>query len=256
MKDINDIFEKLEQVERLYGIYGVLIVITLAVAFILIWRYLTKTIENQAKITFDKELADYNKGIQKELALLNSEMGLLTNRKIGNVDKEREAILKYLDAYSYWLYGSLEIDILSFKYNNFEDINSTLKNIRAAYSECNESWNKLKFWSTDKEIVNASHELNLAILKYSQYHESTLGKLRHNLSWGKMYTDQFQSILDKIDKMTEWVEFLASEDKRIRAENEEIIKEYWNGRKELFAEVVSKNSEFQTRARQYLQHEK
>lgn len=256
MKDINNIFEKLEQVERLYGIFGVLTVIILIIAFILIWKYLTKTIENQAKITFDKELADYNKGIQKELSELNSEIGLLTNRKIGNVDKEREAILRYLDAYSYWLYGSLEIDILSFKYNNYEDINSTLKKIRVAYSECNQSWNKLKFWSTDEKIVNASHELNTTLLKYSHYHEMTLGKLRHNLSWGKIYTDQYQTILNKIDRMKDWAEFLAEEDKRIREENEKIIKEFWDGRKELFAEVVLKNVDFQIVARQYLQHER
>lgn len=256
MKDLNDIFEKLEQVERLYGITGVLIAIILVVSFILIWKYLTKTVENQAKITFDKELADYNKGIQKELSELNSEIGLLVNRKIGNVDKEREAILKYLDSYSYWLYGSLEIDFLSFKYNNHEDINSTLKKIRGAYSECNQSLNKLKFWSTDDNIVNTSHELNMALLKYSQYHETTLGKLRQNLSWGKTYSDQFQTIIDKIERMRDWAEFLGAEDKRIREENEKIIKEYWEGREELFAEVVSKNRDFQTVARQYLQHEK
>jgi hypothetical protein len=150
----------------------------------------------------------------------------------------------------------LEIDILSFKYNNHEDINSTLKKIREAYSECNQSWNKLKFWSTDDNIVKTSHELNMALLTYSQYHETTLGKLRHNLSWGKIYSDQFQTILDKIERMRDWAEFLAAEDKRIREENEKIIKEYWEGRKELFAEVVSKNRDFQTVARQYLQHEK
>jgi hypothetical protein len=255
MKDINDLFEKLEQVERLYGISGVLIAIILIVAFILIWKFLTKTIENQAKITFDKELADYNKGILKELSMLNFEIGLLTNRKIGNVDKEREAILSYLNAYSYWLYGSLEIDILSFKYNNFEDINSILNKIREAYSESNQSWNKLKFWSTDERIIRASHELNMTLLKYSKYHETTLRKLRHNLSWGKLYSDQFQTIFKMIDRKKDWAEFLAAEDKRIIAENEKIIKEYWNGRKELFGEVVSKNIEFQTIARQYLKHD-
>lgn len=256
MKDINDIFEKLEQVEKLYGIFGVIIALILIMAFVLIWRYLTKTIENQAKITFDKELADYNKGIQKELSLLNSEIGFLTNKKIGNVDKEREAIISYLNSYSFWLYGSLEIDILSFKYNNYEDINTILKTIREAYAECNQNWNKLRFWSTDKTIVNASHDLNMALLKYSQYHETTLSKLRHNLSWGKMYSDQFQTILDKIDTMKEWAEFLAAEDERIRRENDQIIKEYWEGRLDLFKAVVSKNDDFQEIAREYLKHEK
>ncbi|TAM94419.1 MAG: hypothetical protein EPN39_17500 [Chitinophagaceae bacterium] len=255
MKDINDIYEKLEQVERFYGLFGVIIAIILIVLFILIWKYITKTVELQAKGTFDKELADYNKGIQEELSILNSEIGQITNRKTINTDKEREAILNYLNAYSYWLYGSLEIDILSFKYNNFEDINSILIKIREAHSECNQCWNKLKFWSDNEKIVNSSHELNLSLLKYSQYHEIALSNLRHNLSWGKIYTDQFQAIIDKMDKMKDWAEFLASEDKRIRDENDNIIKEYWKGRQELFIDVISKNNKFQAIAREYLRHE-
>lgn len=255
MKDIKDLFEKLEQIERLYGIFGVIFLIIFVVAGILIWKYLTKTIENQAKITFDKELADYNKGIQQELSTLNSEIGLLTNRKIGNVDKEREAIISYLDSYSFWLFGSLEIDIISYKYNNYEDMDFVLKKIREAHSECNQCWNKLQFWSTDKEIVNSSHELNTALMKYSQYNETTLGRLRYNLSLGKSYNDQFQKIIDKVDKVRDLAEYLALEDKKIRGENEKIIKDFWDGRLDLFKDVVSKNREFQKIARAYLHHE-
>lgn len=256
MTETEKLFEKLEQIEKLYGLVGVFIAILFIVGFLLIWKYLAKTVENQAKISFDKEFADYGKNIQKELSLLNNELSFLTTKQVGNIDKEREAIINYLNAYSYWLYGSLEINILSFKYNNFEDINSVLKNIRDAHASCSQSWNKLKFWSTDKKLVASSHELNMAILTYSQYHETTLGELRHNLSWGKTYNDQFQAIIGKIAQVREWADFLASEDKRIRAENEKIISSYWAGRLELFKAVVSKNDEFQAIARLYLNHDK
>jgi hypothetical protein len=254
MDDADKIVERLNEIEKLYGITGVAIAILLVVGFILIWRYLITTIENQSKITFDKELADHNRKIQKELNELNTELQFFTNKQLGNVDKEREAIINYLTAYSHWLYGSLEIDILSFKYNNFEDINAVLKAIRDAHSSCSQAWNKLKFWCADATLVDSSHKLNLAILKYSQYHQSTLGTLRHNLSWGKLYSDQFQTLIGKIREYKEWAEFLASEDKRIREENEKTVKEFWDGRADLFKEVVKCNETFQALAREYLNH--
>ncbi|MFN5432463.1 MAG: hypothetical protein ACK498_17110 [Cyclobacteriaceae bacterium] len=251
---IDKVFERLNQIEKLYGLTGVFIAILIVIGFILIWKYLTKTIENQAKITFDKELADHNKKIQKELTLLTNELQLIANKQLGNIDKEREAIINYLNAYSYWLYGSLNVDILSFKYNNYEDINSVLRTIRKANADCNEAWNKLKFWSTDKALITTSHDLNQAILKYSQYHQKTLGGLRHNLSWGKIYSDQFQTIIGQIKQYKEWAEFLASEDKRIREENEKTVKEFWDGQLALFKEVVRQNEIFQETARKYLNH--
>jgi hypothetical protein len=255
ISETDKIFNKLDQIQSIYGFTGVIIAIILIIGFWLIWRFLIKTVENQAKITFDKELADYNKKIQKELSQLNNDLSLITSKTIGNIDKEREAILEYLNFYTSWLYGSLQIDILSYKYNNFGDIDEILKGIRTAHSKCNQSWNKLIFWATNKDLIDASHHLNLSILQYSSYHETTLGKLRHNLSWGKIYNDSFDRIIDNIDQMKDWANFLASQDEKFRARNEDVIEEYWQGRSKLYRDVVLKNSEFQTIARKYLNHE-
>lgn len=255
MTDLETLFKKLDKIEQIHGQTGLYLGIFCLISLFLIWIYLKKSVENQVKISFEKELADYNKNIQKELAEINSEIGLLLNRKIGNADQEREAILSYLNAYSYLLYGSLEFDILSFKYNNQEDINSTLKQIRKAYSECNQSWNKLKFWTTKEDIVHSSHELNKILLKYGKLHQLTLSELRSNLSWRKLYSDQLQTHLEKNGNLKEWTEFLALQDQRILEENKRLIEKFWEEREILFAEVVKRNEEFQVITRQYLDHE-
>lgn len=255
MEEVDKLYNKLKQIEALYGIVGVTTCILLIVGFALIWKYLISTVQNQAKITFDKELADHNKGIQRELARLNTELNFLKEKQIGNIDKEREAILEYLSAYSKWLFGSLEVDILSYKYNNFEDINAVLKEMRIAQSTCNQSWNKLKFWSTDNELLIASHNLNLELLKYSQYHEKILSELRYNLSWGKSYSDKFVSGLDKFEQFKEMMHFLASEEKKIKEENDAIVKNFWKNKLPIYQEVILKNDAFQKQARKYLKHE-
>lgn len=257
MTDIEIISKKLDTIQRIYGFTGVVITIILVVAYYLFWKYLLKTVEFKAKISFEKELVDYNKGMMKELARLNNELDSVSSKQIGNINSERTAILDYLSTYSHWLYGSLEIDILSFKHNNFEDINNVLNNIREAHSQCNQSWNKLKFWATDEEIVLASHDLNISILEFSHYHIETLGKLRHNLTWSKIYLDQYTLIENKDKNLdSTWTNFVVKEDERLRAENDKILHDYWHGRTDIFKVIVIKNDKFQKLARVYLNHDK
>lgn len=126
MENIQQIIERLDEIEKLYGITGVILAIIIIIGFILIWKYLIRTIDNQAKITFDKKMADYNKEIQEELANLNDELNYLTTQKLGNIDKEREAIINYLDAYNYWD-GRLELfnEVMN-KDDYFQDVASVI----------------------------------------------------------------------------------------------------------------------------------
>lgn len=278
MNEFDQIIERLNEIEKYNGIWGVFITIALVIGFLLLWKFLTKSIETKAvhsyneslellkadlnekiglkisnqKAQFSKELAQYSSDLDKDLSKLTAELAIRNSKKIKVQNEERKSIVEYLNGYSELLYGALEVQILDYKYNNREDINAKLIEINKAYSRTNIAWNKMEFWTPNKDLILITHKLNAKILELSHYTQSKLGTLRHNLTWGKMYTDSFLRIMKDKETHTEYTKFLAEEDKRIRAENDAIYKEYWDGKLKIWKEVMSINHEFQALAKNYL----
>ncbi|WP_010136299.1 hypothetical protein [Ochrovirga pacifica] len=278
MKEVDLIIERLNDIEKYNGIWGVVITISLVVGFILIWKYLTKSIETKAvhsyneslellkadlqekialklssqKAEFSKEIARYTSDLDKDLSKLSSELAISNSKQIEVHNEERKAIIEYLNAYSELLYGALEVKILDYKYNNHEDINSKLLEINKAYSKNSIAWNKLKFWTTNRDLISITHKLNTKILELSHYTQAKLDILRYNLTWGKMYTDSFIRITKDKDTIYETAQMLAEEDKKIRKENEILVKEYHEGKLKIWSEVMEINHTFQDIAKKYL----
>ena len=278
MKDVNLILEKLEEVQRYNGIGGVVIAIALIIGFLLLWIYLTRSIESKAVLENNKNLekfkselqenigtkiaqqqaeiskglASYKADLDKDLSKLSSELSMNNSVKIEVKNEERKAIIEYLNSYSEWLYGSLEIQILDYKYQNYEDINNKLSDINLAYSKTNIATNKMQFWTTNHDLIAAALQINKKTLELSHFTQSKLGSLRHNLSWGKIYTDSFKEVIKDFESHKEYVEFLAAEDKRIQSENDQLYREYWSGKLEIYTEVLKINGDFQALAKKYL----
>lgn len=278
MEDFDIIIKRLNEIEKSNGIWGVIITIALIIGFLLLWKFLTKSIETKAvhsyneslellksdlqekielKISnqnaeFSKQLAKYNYDLDKELSSLTAELSVSNSKRIEIHNEERKSIVEYLESYGKLLYGALEVQILDYKYNNHQDIDLKLKEINEAYSKTSIAWNNMKFWTTNEDLISITHKLNTKILELSHYTQSKIGALRHNLTWGKMYRDLFQKKMKDKETHTEYTEFLAEEDKRIRAENDAIYKEYWDGKVKLWSEVMDINHEFQDLAKSYL----
>lgn len=252
--DIDKFYEKLKQVEITFGLTGVIVVLLLVIGIFIVQKQLSATIKAQIKIGFDKQLSDYNKEIQKELSQLNIALSTLSTKFIGNVDKEREAFLEYLSAYSYWLHGTLDIEILSFKSNNSETIDLALQNIRRGYLKTNESWNKLRFWCTNEELWTSSHNLNMALLEYSHLHDKILTKMRDNLVSRQFYHNQFLELRKENKRDKDLELWLATEYDDYSKKIDELVKEFYEERLLLHKKVVEKNQFFQHNARNYLNH--
>ena len=278
MEQFDEIVERLNEIEKYNGIWGLVITITLVIGFILLWKYLTKSIETKAvhsyneslellkadlqekieskltaqKAEFSKELAKYSSDLDKDLSKLSSELEISNSRKIEVQNEERKAIIEYLNTYSECLFGSLEVKILDYEYNNHQDINSKLLEINKAYSKNSIAWNKMKFWTTNTELISITHNLNKKILELSHYTQSKLGTLRYNLAWGKMYRDSFLRITKDKQSHTEYSKLIAEEDKNIREENDVIRKEYQQGKLKIWEEIMEINHVFQDLAKSYL----
>lgn len=273
----DEIFQKLEEIEKYAGIFGVVIAITMTISFLLLWKFLTKSIETKAvakynisletfklefqqKIAQDlakqqalisKDITSYKAELDRDLSKLSADLAVNNSKKIEVQNEERKSIIEYLSSSSEWLYGSLDIQILDYKYQNYEDINNKLLDINLAYSKTNIATNKMQFWSTNNDLITKAFELNKKTLELGHFIQSKLGTLRHNLGWGKMYTDSFQKIKD-FESHKEYAEFLAAEDKRILNENDQLYKEFWKGKLEIYGEVLKFNSEFQAAAKKHL----
>lgn len=278
MRDANLILKELQEIQKYNGITGVIIAIILIVGFVLLWKFLGKSIEANAvlgnnkilekfkselqeniglKITqqqaeINKGLTAYKSELDKDLSKLTSELSINNSIRLEVKNEERKAIIEYLNSYSEWLYGSMDIQILNYKYQNYEDINSKLTEINLAYSKTNIATNKIQFWTTNHDLVNCVLELNKKTLELSHFVQSKLGSLRHNLGWRKMYTDSFERIGQNFEKHNEYVKFLVAEDKRIQAENDQLYKDFWKGKLDIFGEVLEYNTTFQSLAKKYL----
>lgn len=275
--DIDQIIQKLEEIEKYAGWLGVFITIIIVIGFILLWKFLTKSIESKAiveynkslelfkselqqKISLDlaqqqalisKEITSYKAELDKDLSKLSADLAVNNSRKIEVKNEERKSIIEFLDAYSEYLYGSLEIQIIDYKFQNYEEINDKLFEINKCYIRTNIALNKMKFWSINQELISLGYKLNSALLKLSHFTQFKLGTLRHNLSWEKMNHDSFLRIKD-LEQQKEYAEYLAKEDIRIRSENDALYKEYWKDKLELFDTVMQINNEFHSLAKKYL----
>lgn len=275
--NIDEIIKKLEEIEKYAGILGVIITIIIIVGFILLWKFLTKSIETKAIIEYNKslelfkselqqkigidlaqqqgliskEITSYKAELDKDLSKLSADLAVNNSRKIEVKNEERKSIIEFLDSYSEYLFGSLEIQILDYKFQNYEEINNKLFEINKSYIRTNISLNKMKFWSTNQELISLGHELNTELLKLSHFTQLTLGTLRYNLSVGKINQDSFLSIKN-IDQHKEYAEYLAKEDTRIRLENDSLYKKYWKDKLEFFSQVLETNNQFHALAKKYL----
>lgn len=278
MEQFDQIIERLNQIEKQNGIWSVVSTIVIVIAFYLLWKYLTKSIETKAvysynqslellkadlqekigtklsnqKAEFSKELAEYNKELEKDLTKLTSELAISNSKKIEFQNEERKSIVEYLNSYSEYIYGALDVKLFDYKYNNHEEINSKLLEINKAYSKTNIAWNKMKFWTINSELISITHVLNTKILELTHSTQSTLGILRYNLTWGKIYTDSYLRKMNGQETHSEYSKFLEDEDKNIRAENDIIIKKYLESKIQVWTEIMEINHKFQELSKNYL----
>ncbi|WP_343591333.1 hypothetical protein [Flavobacterium sp.] len=284
MREANLVLQKLEEIQRYSGFIGVVFAIILISAFLLLWKFLTKSIESNAVIANNKNLekfkselqesiglkitqqqAEINRGLtaykaelDKDLSKLTSALSLNNSIRIEFKNEERKSIIEFLNSYSEWLYGSLDIQIIDYKYHNFEDINSKLSDINLAYSKTNIALNKMQFWLSNHDLEMSALYLNKKTLELSQFVQSKLGTLRYNLGWGKIFVDSFQektsnqANINSTEGHKLYTDFLVKEDKRIRSENEQLIKDFYKGRLEIYGEVLKLNIVFKDAAKKYL----
>lgn len=144
MKDLNDIIEKLEDIYKTFGIIGVALVLLLVIGTFILWKFLIKNVEAQAKLSVDKELIEYTKKLEEKIIALNSELQRISNKNIGNDNKEREAILDFIDSYGNWLHGTLGTRPF-LHVHNIKDISKAINRINKAYRKTNERLNKMFF---------------------------------------------------------------------------------------------------------------
>jgi len=278
MKDANLILKELQDIQKYNGIWGVIIAIVVIIAFLLLWIFLKKSIESNAVVANNKNLerfkselqesiglkitqqqAEINRGLtaykselDRDLSKLTSELAINNSIRLEVKNEERRAIIEYLNAYSEWLYGSLEVQILDYEYQNYEDINDKLSEIVTAFYRTNIATNKLQFWTNNYDLVNGVLALNKKTLELSHFVQTKLGILRYNLGWGKMNRDSFERATKNVDNHSEYIKFLVSEDKRIEEENKQLRKDFWIGKLDLYGEVLKINNSFQTLAKKHL----
>lgn len=253
--------EILEDIKNENGDTQLLIFICIVISLLFIWIYTKYFLISYAKSEFNKSLAILKSdlyesvgnrlvtqygGIQSQLTNLSSQLGVESASIISSNEFKRNAILNYLEAYSQYLHGALELDVLGYEYNNYEDIDSELSLIKTARESCNIASNKMKFWTNDPNISKTAYELDKSLMQLSHKAQTLLSTLRHNLKWGNSYLAIFNKMLEEntIEKFKEFTDFLVSEDTRIRNENKKLIGAYWEERLPLFEIAVKRQLEF------------
>ena len=278
MDELEKVIKKLDEIYLYTGIGGLVFFLLLAIILIGFWLYFKSSIEKSAQYEFDtklaklqgeiqrilneksaqeqafynEKLATYQLELNKELSKISAELDVDKNKKIEIKNEERKAVLEFIKQYSELVYGALDIKILDYGYNNYEEIKTRLKEIDSKYSNLNIIQNSLIFWTEDHDLIMKSHSLKKAILDKSHFTQKLLGRLQHNLMWGKSLRDTFVENFSKTSKVTEFLKELAEEEKKIRKENDELYEKYWADQKPYFDKFLTENSEFLSLAKKYI----
>ncbi|WP_321515358.1 hypothetical protein [Marinifilum fragile] len=256
MKDLNDIIEKLEGIYKTFGIIGVILVLLLVIGTFILWKFLIKNIEEHAKLSVGKELIEYTKKLEEKIVALNSELQRISNKNIGNDNKEREAILDFIDSYGNWLHGTLGTQTFS-RVHNINDINKAINRINKAYCKTNEKLNKMLFWTSESNIITPAIKLQKEILKYSNRHEVILAHLRRNIE----YIDNEDIAMDLLLNDKDNKPFIDLLPELIKESNpgtlshminSRIISKFYNTASEQYITVETENKTFQNITREYL----
>ena len=278
MDELEKIIEKLNEIYKYTGIFGLVFFILLAIILIAFWYFFKSSVIKSAEHDFDKKLTKFNGEIQeiltsksneqqafyakkiaefqlelnKELTKISAEIDIEKSNKTENRNEERNSILDFLNIYSELIYGVLDIQILDYGYNNYDEINNRLKLINQHFGKLNVTQNRIRFWTDDQELIKKTHELTSEILKYSHFTQKHLGKLEFNLRIGKTLRDSFVENFEKYEKLPVYLQQIAEEEKKIRDDNNALYKEYWQEKNNHFKDFYSVNLQFIEIANKYL----
>lgn len=278
MDEFDKIIKKLDEVYLYSGIAGLVFFLLLAIILIGFWIYFKSSIEKSAQYEFDsrlsrlqgeiqkkiseksneqqalysEKLALYQLDLNRELSKISADIDFEKNQKIEIKNEERKSILEFFKLYSELVYGGLDIKILDYGYNNYEEIKARLKEIDKKYSALNVIQNNLIFWSDDHQLIMQSHNLKKVILEYSHFTQRLLGRLEHKLMWGKSLKDTFVENFSKSSTITDFLKELAEEEKKVRKENDELYAEYWRDQKPYFDNFLTENNNFINLAKKYI----
>ena len=278
MDEFDKIIKKLDDIYLYSGIAGVVFFLLLVLLLMGFWFYFKSSIEKSAQYDFDsrltklqgeiqktlneksneqqaiysEKLALYQLDLNKELSKKSAEIDFEKIQKIEIKNEERKSIIEFIKLYSELVYGALDVKILDYGYNNYEEIKARLKEIDKKYNELNVVQNSLIFWSNDHELIIQSHNLKKVILDYSHFTQRLLGSLEHNLIWGKSLRDVFVENYSKSSTITDFLKEIADEEKKIRKENDNLYKEYWKDQKPYFNNFLTENQKFINLAKNYI----
>jgi len=278
MNELEKVIEKLDEIYLYTGIWGLVFFLALAIILIGFWLYFKSSIEKSTQYEFDsklaklqgeiqrilneksaqeqafynEKLANYQLELNKELSKISAELDVDKSTKIEIKNEERKSVLEFIKLYSELIYGTLDIKILDYGYNNYEEIKTRLKEIDSRYSNLNIVQNSLIFWSDNHELIIQSNSLKKAILDQSHFTQKLLGRLEHNLMWGKSLKDTFVENFSKASTVTDFLKELADEEKKIIKENDDLYKEYWADQKTYFENFLKENGKFLNLAKKYI----
>ena len=267
MDDIDKIINKLDDVYKYAGIAGIIFFLLLTITLIAFWTYFKSYFEKLAEHNFGTKLAEIQGQIQQtldekssqqqafynqQLAELTAKLDLDNSNKFENKSEERKSIISFLNSYSKLVFGTLDIKILDYGYNNYEEIDQRLKLINSNYSDLKVLENHVKFWSDDKELILKINDLTMSILKYSHFTQKLLGELNFNLKIGKTLRDSFTQTLEKTQETTDFLHEIAEQEKQIRENNNKLYQQYWKERQPYYQEFFNANLAFMNIASKYL----
>ena len=278
MDELEKVIEKLDEIYRYAGLFGLVFFILLAILLIAFWLFFKSSVIKSAEFEFDKKLSKFQGEIQgilnsksneqqafynqklaefqldlnKELTKISAEIDIEKSNITENRNEERKSILEFLNTYSELVYGSLDIQILDYGYNNYEEITNRLRIINQNYGKLNVAQNRVRFWTDDQELIEKTHNLTSAILKYSHFTQKHLGELAFNLRIGKTLRDRFVENFEKYDQIPDYLKKLAEEEKKVRDDNDKLYKKYWEEKTDHYKEFYSANLDFIVIANKYL----
>lgn len=272
------LIKELSDIRNTLGLGWAILLTLMILGFIIVYQYLSKTITKQAEQFYNQNLesfkgdiyktigeqlvthhnklnislADHKSNLDKSLLLIKTNLNVLSDKQIQNQNEERKSIIEFIEAYSEWLYGSIDTYFFNFRVLGIEEIINQIKEIGISTSKSNIAYNKLRFWSQDSGLSDLAHNIRMELLELSHKLNRVLLNLNNKLLRKELIIKRSSKLSENALQNKIVIEEIDLEIQKLESECETLIIDFYNHKNNVWDGILEANLKFHEAARDYL----